>query len=115
MDIQLGKLGEETTFEYTIIEYNYQVFGSEHITPSGNIRLQYAQNQKYLFKCGISYVTSTIWDDLINVLEDSKTNDLNLIIGSDNYTVRFRPKTIPKKSILGTAEGYIVEFELLEV
>ena len=115
MDIELGKITEETTFKYAIVEYDYQVFGSEHITPSGNIRLQYAQNQKYLFKVSISYVTSTIWDELIDVLEDSKTSDLNLIIGSDNYTVRFRPGTIPKRPILGTAEGYIVNFELLEV
>lgn len=115
MDIKLGKITEETTFEYAIVEYDYQVFGSEHITPSGNVRLQYAQNQKYLFKCSISYVTSAIWNNLISVLEDSKTNDLNLIIGEDNYTVRFRPKTMSKSSILGTAEGYIVKFELLEV
>lgn len=115
MDIKLGKLGEETTFEYAIVGYDYQVFGSEHTTPSGNVRLQYAQNQKYLFKCSISYVTSIIWDNLISVLEDSKTNDLNFIIDGNSYTVRFRPGIIPKRPILGTAEGYIVNFELLEV
>lgn len=115
MDIKLGKLGEETTFEYAMVEYDYQIFGSEHITPSGNIRIQYAQNQKYIFKCSMAYVTSIIWDDLISVLEDSKTSDLNFIIDSDNYTVRFRPGIISKRSILGTAEGYIINFELLEV
>ena len=115
MDIKLGKITEETTFEYAIVEYDYQVFGSEHITPSGNTRIQYAQNQKYLFRCNISYVTPAIWNELMSVLEDSRTNDLNLIIGSDNYTVRFRPGIIPKRPILGTAEGYIVNFELLEV
>lgn len=115
MDIKLGKITEETTFEYAIVEYDYRVFGSEHITPSGNIRVQYTQNQKYVFKCSISYVTSDVWDDLISVFEDSKTSDLNLIIGSDNYTVRFRPGTIPKRPILGTAEGHIINFELLEV
>lgn len=115
MDIKLGKITEETTFEYAIVEYDYQVFGSEHITPSGNVRIQYTENQKYLFRCSITYVASAVWDDLISVFEDSKTNDLNLIIGSDNYTVRFRPGRIPKRPILGTAEGYKVEFELLEV
>ena len=115
MDIKLGILTEETTFEYAIIEYDYQVFGSEHITPSGNVRLQYTQNQKYKFRCSMDYVTSDIWDDLISVFEDGKTSDLNLIIESDNYTVRFRPGIKPKRPILGTAEGYRVEFELLEV
>lgn len=115
MDIKLGKITEEIAFEYAIIEYDYQIFGSEHITPSGNVRIQYTQNQKYKFRCSIDYVSSDVWDDLISVFEDSKTNDLNLIIGSDNYTVRFRPGIIPKRPILGTAEGYRVEFELLEV
>lgn len=115
MNIQLGKLGEETTFEYVIVEYDYRITGSEHLTPSGNVRVQYTENQKYLFRCSIDYVSSDVWDDLISVFEDSKTNDLNLIISSDNFTVRFRPGTIPKRPILGTAEGYRVEFELLEV
>jgi len=115
MDIKLGILTEEITFEYAVVEYDYRIPGSEHMTPSGNVRLQYAQNQKYIFKCSITYVTSDIWDDLISVFEDGKTNDLNLIIESDNYTVRFKPGVIPKSPILGTAEGYRVEFELLEV
>lgn len=115
MDIRLGKLGEETTFEYVVVNYDYQVFGSEHVTPSGNIRLQYTENQKYLFRCAMEYVSSDVWDDLISVFGDSKTDDLNLIINSDNFTVRFRPMKISKRPILGTAEGYRVEFELLEV
>ena len=115
MGIKLGKITKEITIEYAVVEYDYRISGSEHMTPSGNVRLQYTQNQKYLFRCSITYVTSDIWDDLISVFEDDKTSDLNLIIGSDNYTVRFRPGVIPKRPILGTAEGYTVEFELLEV
>ncbi|RLC34712.1 MAG: hypothetical protein DRZ76_02110 [Candidatus Nealsonbacteria bacterium] len=115
MDIQLGILGSETTFEYAIVEYEYQIQGQVNVTPSGNKRIQYAKNDKYIFRIKLNYVYDDVWDDLASEIENSKTNDLNLIIGEDNYTVRFQPENIPKKPILGTALGYNIEFTLIEV
>jgi hypothetical protein len=115
MDINLGILGNETTFQYAVVDYEYQVQGQVNITPAGNKRIQYASNNKYIFLIKLTYVDDDIWDDLVSEIINSKTNDLNLIIGSDNYTVRFDPASIPKTSILGTALGYNIDFSLIEV
>jgi hypothetical protein len=115
MDISLGILGNETTFEYALIDYGYQLQGTVHTTPSGAKRVQYAKEDKYLFNIKLTYVTDEVWDDLMIEVNNSKENDLNLIIGEDNYTVRIVPETIPKKPIIGTAEGYDISFNLIEV
>jgi len=115
MDIQLGITGSETTFNYVNIDYEYQVEGTKHIVASGGVRLQIAPNQKYIFYCEMNYASSDVWDNLISEFENSKTNDLNLIIGEDNYTVRFDARSFSKTPIRGTAEGYLIEFDLVEV
>ena len=115
MDIQLGITGSETTFEYALVEYNYQLHGMVHTTPSGAKRVQYAKEDKYIFTISLNYVKDLIWDDLMSELRNSKLQDLNLIIGEDNYTVRFVPENIPKRPIVGTAEGYSISFNLIEV
>lgn len=115
MDIKLGILGSETTFEYAVINYGYQLHGAVHTTPSGAKRVQYAREDKYIFAVSLTFVSNAVWDDLITEVENSKLNDLNLIIGADNYTVRIIPETIPKIPILGTAEGYDITFKLIEV
>ena len=119
MDIQLGILGADPltfiTFNFAIVEYSYQLHGTVHTTPSGTKRIQYAKEDKYIFTIKLTYVTNDVWNDLIAEVENSKENDLNLIIGTDNYTVRIVPETIPKKPILGTAQGYDITFNLIEV
>ena len=115
MDIQIGITGSETTFEYALIDYGYQLQGAVHTTPSGAKRLQYAKEDKYLFAISLKFVTNAIWDDLMSEVRNSKLYDLNLIIEEDNYTVRFIPETIPKRPIIGTAEGYDISFNLIEV
>lgn len=115
MDIELGILGSETTFEYAIVEYNYQLHGQVNTTPSGNKRMQYAEKDKYIFKILLNYVYDNVWEDIQSEITNSKAEDLNLIIGAKNYTVRFEPITIPKMPILGTALGYKIEFTLIEV
>lgn len=114
MNIELGLLGEETLFEYALVDYSYQLQGTVHTTPSGAKRVQYAKEDKYLFNIKLTYVNDGVWDDLIVEVNNSKENDLNLIIGEDNYTVRIVPETIPKKPIIGTAEGYDISFNLIE-
>lgn len=115
MNIQLGITGSETTFEYALIDYGYQLHGTVHTTPSGAKRVQYAKEDKYIFNIKLTFVSNSVWDDLMNEIRNSKLQDLNLIIGEDNYTVRVIPETIPKKPIIGTAEGYNITFNLIEV
>jgi len=115
MDIKLGILDNETTFQYAVVDYDYQVQGQVNTTPAGNKRIQYAANNKYIFLVRLNYASDDVWDDLVSEITNSKTNDLNLIIGEDNYTVRFDPISIPKRPILGTALGYNIEFSLIEV
>lgn len=115
MDIELGILGEETTFNFAVVEYNYQLHGTVHTTPSGMKRVQYAKEDKYAFTIKLTFVNDDIWEDVEAEIENSKLYDLNLIIGENNYTVRFVPEYIPKTPILGTAEGYDITFHLIEV
>jgi len=115
MDIKLGLLGYETTFNFAIVEYNYQLHGAVHTTPSGAKRIQYAKVDKYLFTVKLTFVTDDIWEDVEAEIANSKLYDLNLIIGADSYTVRFVPEIIVKMPILGTAEGYDITFHLVEV
>jgi len=115
MDISLGILGSETTFNFAIIEYNYQLHGTVHTTPSGAKRVQYAKEDKYLFTVKLTYVSDEIWEDVEAEIANSKLYDLNLIIDTDNYTVRFVPEIILKTPILGTAEGYDITFHLQEI
>lgn len=115
MDIQLGILGEETTFEYAIINYGYQIHGTIHTTASGAKRIQYAKEDKYIFTILLTFVQEAVWTALMAEKQNSKSNDLNLIIGENNYTVRFTPETIPKTPIAGTAQGYDITFNLIEV
>ena len=115
MDIQLGISGSETTFEYALINYNYQLHGAVHTTASGEKRVQYAQVDKYIFTVNLKFATEDIWDDIMTELQNSKASDLNLIIEEDNYTVRFAPEIIPKTPIIGTALGYDITFNLVEV
>lgn len=115
MDIKIGITGSETTFEYALVDYGYQLHGTVHTTPSGAKRVQYAKEDKYIFTIRLTFVSNSIWDDLMNEVRNSKLQDLNLIIGEDNYTVRFVPETIPKRPIVGTAEGYDINFSLIEV
>ena len=115
MDIQLGILGSETTFEYAIVNYGYQVHGTVHTTASGAKRIQYAKEDKYVFTVSLTFVQEAVWADLMAEKQNSKSYDLNLIIGEDIYTVRFIPETIPKTPIVGTAQGYNITFNLIEV
>jgi len=115
MDIKLGITDSETTFEYAKVDYGYQMHGTVHTTPSGAKRIQYAKEDKYIFTVSLTFVTNDIWVDLMAEVENSKENDLNLIIGTDNYTVRIVPETIPKNPILGTAQAYDIKFNLIEV
>jgi hypothetical protein len=115
MNIQLGITGSETTFEYALIDYGYQLHGTVHTTPSGAKRVQYAKEDKYIFNIKLTFVSDSVWDDLMNEIRNSKLQDLNLIIGEDNYTVRVIPEIIPKEPIIGTAEGYDITFNLIEV
>ena len=115
MDIQLGILGSETTFEYAIIDYGYQLHGAVHTTASGAKRVQYSKEDKYIFTVKLTFASDMVWEDLMDELRNSKLQDLNLIIKEDNYTVRIIPETIPKRPIIGTAEGYDITFNLIEV
>ena len=115
MDIELGILDSETTFEYAIVDYDYQVQGQVNTTPSGDKRIQYTANNKYIFIIRLTYASESVWTDLAGEITNSKTNDLNLIIGSDTYTVRFSPEVVTKRPILGTALGYNINFKLIEV
>lgn len=115
MDIQLGITGNEKTFEYALIDYGYQLHGAVHTTPSGAKRVQYAKEDKYIFNIKLTFVSNSVWDDLMDEIRNSKLQDLNLIIGEDNYTVRIIPETIPKRPIIGTVEGYDITFNLIEV
>ena len=115
MDISLGILSLETTFNFAIVEYSYQLHGTVHTTLSGAKRVQYTKEDKYLFTVKLTYVSDDIWEDVEAEINNSKLYDLNLIIGTDNYTVRFVPEIIPKTPILGTAEGYDITFHHQEV
>lgn len=115
MDIKLGLSGAETTFEYAVVDYGYQLHGTVHTTPSGSKRVQYAREDKYLFSIRLNYVNDGVWGNLMRQIKNSKSNDLNLIIDSVSYTVRIIPETIPKRPIMGTAEGYDISFSLVEV
>jgi len=115
MDIQIGITGSETTFEYALINYNYQLHGAVHTTASGAKRVQYAAVDKWIFTVNLKFAGEEVWDNIMTELQNSKLNDLNLIIGEDNYTVRFAPEIIPKTPIIGTALGYDITFNLVEV
>ena len=115
MDIQIGIAGSETTFEYAIIDYNYQVSGTTHTTASGTKRVQYASENKYLFRIRLTFVKDNVWNDLLSELRNSKLSDLNLIVREDTYIIRFLPETLTKIPIRGTAQGYDIAFGLIEV
>lgn len=115
MDIQLGILGYETIFEYAIVSYGYQIHGTVHTTASGAKRIQYAKEDKYIFTVSLTFVQEAVWTALMAEKQNSKSYDLNLIIGEDTYTVRFIPEIIPKIPIAGTAQGYDITFNLIEV
>lgn len=114
--IKLGILGSETEFEYGIIDFNYNVHGAIHTMADGSNRVQYASSDKYTFIIRITYVTSTIWNNFLSELQNSKTQDLNLIDAEENnYTVRIVPGTMTKIPIMGTALGYDISFSVIEV
>jgi len=114
--IKLGILGSETEFEYGIIDFNYNVHGAVHTMADGSKRVQYATSDKYTFMIRITYVTSAVWDSFLSELQNSKTQDLNLIDAEENnYTVRIVPGTMTKTPILGTALGYDISFSVIEV
>ena len=114
--IKLGISGSETEFQYGVIDFNYQVHGAVHTMANGSKRVQYAQNDKYSFTIRITYVTSTIWNNFLSELQNSKTQDLNLIDAEENsYTVRIVPGTMTKTPIIGTALGYDISFSVVEV
>ena len=115
MDIQLGITGSETTFEYAMVSYGYQMHGTIHTTASGAKRIQYAKEDKYIFTVSLTFAQEAVWTDLMAEKQNSKLYDLNLIIGEATYTVRFIPETIPKTPIAGTAQGYDIQFNLQEV
>ncbi len=115
MKIQLGILGYETTFDYVIVNYNYDVHGSTHTMADGSKRIQYTDSDKYRFDITITYVSDDVWNDIISELQNSKLNDLNLVIEENTYTVRYIPGTYLKTPILGTALGYDVSFSLQEI
>jgi len=114
--IKLGISGSETEFEYGIIDYNYNVHGAVHTMANGSKRVQYASNDKYTFTIRITYVTSTVWNNFLSELQNSKNQDLNLIDAEENnYTVRIMPGTMTKTPILGSALGYDISFSVIEV
>lgn len=114
--IKLGILGNETEFEYGIIDYSYQVQGSVNTMADGSKRVQYAPRDKYTFDIRITYVTDEVWNDFLSELQHSKTQDLNLIDWEGHqYTVRIEPGTMSKTPITGTALGYDISFSVVEV
>jgi hypothetical protein len=114
--IKLGILGNETEFEYGIIDFNYNVHGAVHTMADGSKRVQYATSDKYSFAIRITYVTNTVWNNFLSELQNSKIQDLNLIDAEgNNYTVRIVPETMTKTPILGTALGYDINFSVIEV
>jgi hypothetical protein len=114
--IKLGILGSETEFEYGIIDFDYNVHGAVHTMADGSNRIQYAKSDKYIFNIRITYVDSTVWNSFLSELQNSKTQDLNLIDAEgNNYTVRIMPGTMPKTPIMGTALGYDISFSVIEV
>jgi len=115
MDISLGILGNETTFEYAMVNYGHQIHGTVHTTASGAKRIQYAKEDKYIFTVSLTFVQEEVWTALMAEKQNSKLYDLNLIIEENNYTVRFVPEIIPKTPIAGTAQGYDITFNLQEV
>jgi len=83
---------------------------------NGSKRVQYASNDKYTFTIRITYVTSTVWNSFLSELQNSKSQDLNLIDAeNNNYTVRIVPETMTKTPIMGTALGYDISFSVVEV
>lgn len=114
--IKLGILGNETEFEYGIIDYSYQVHGSVNTMADGSKRVQYASSDKYTFDIQITYVTAEVWNNFLSELQHSKTQDLSLIDGEGNqYMVRIMPGTMTKTPIVGTALGYDISFSVIEV
>lgn len=114
--IKLGILGYETEFEYAVIDYDYEVHGAVHTTANGSKRVQYASEDKHIFRISITYVTNVVWENILSELRNSKLSDLNLIDPEgDSYTVRIMPETMRKTPITGTALGYEVSFGVVEV
>mgnify|MGYP001038243837 CR=1 FL=1 len=114
--IKLGISGSETEFQYGIIDFNYDVYGTVHTMADGSKRVQYASSDKYVFTIRITYVTSTVWNSFLSELQNSKSQDLNLIDEEENnYTVRIMPGTMTKTPIMGTALGYDISFSVVEV
>jgi hypothetical protein len=110
------KLGE-TEFTYGIItNTDLAVRGSIHVMADGSNRVQYAQTDKYIFSILITYANETIWEQVLAEKQNSKLNDLNFIDhGGNNHTVRFVPETLNRTPIMGTALGYDITFQLIEV
>lgn len=114
--IKLGILGAETEFQYGLIEMEYPVYGSLHVMVDGSKRVQYTQQHSRSFKITIEYVTETVWEQVLSLVDDSMSNDLNLVDHEGkNFTVRILPESIPKRPIRGTALGYDINFGVVEV
>lgn len=115
--LKLGILGNEKEFEFGIIINSQKLIrGSTHVMADGSNRVQYAVQDKYIFSIQITYVTETIWSEILEEVGNSKFDDLNFIDHEGNsYNVRFIPETLVKTPILGTALGYDVNFDLIEV
>ncbi len=115
--LKLGILGSETEFTYGIITNNQLVVrGSTHVMADGSNRVQYAQTDKYIFSILITFANETIWNQVLAQKQNSKSGDLNLIDHEENsHTVRFIPESLNKTPITGTALGYDITFEVIEV
>jgi len=105
--LKLGILDSETEFTYGIITNNQLIVrGSTHVMADGSNRVQYASSDKYIFSIQITFANETIWNQVLAEKQNSKSNDLNLIDHEESLN---------KTPIKGTALGYDITFEVIEV
>lgn len=84
MNIKLGLSGNETTFEYVWIDYEYLLQGTVHTTAKGGKRIQYATQDKHIFRVSMTYVNNEVWNKILAEKNNSKLSDLTLKIYLDN-------------------------------
>lgn len=103
MEIKLGTLGSEHTFYYTNIITRRVKARSEHRMNDGSFKMQEAPEVKRIFEIEFVKIFDPDHENITNLeTEFDKGTVLNLIIGEDNYTVKFIGELVKATSVHGT-------------
>lgn len=99
MDIKIGPINEETTFQYVNVSPDRIKPNSEHLMIAGTIKVQEAVNTYQTYSLTFLCLTKTEKNALLDIFD--LAGELNLQLedeGDVDHTVKFRNPIRPKLS-----------------